>query len=52
MQSLKTHGAPDDVSVYQFILKKIEEKSNKAVKITRLNKFLRIYYARVMKVYR
>ena len=52
MQSLKTHGAPADDSVYQLILKKeLEEKSKKAAKIAGLNKFLRIYYARVMEVY-
>jgi transposase len=52
MQSLKTHGAPADDSVYQFILKKeLEGKSKKAAKIAGLNKFLRIYYARVMEVY-
>lgn len=53
MQSLKTHGTPADDSVYQFILKKeLEGKSKKAAKIAGLNKFLRIYYARVMEVYR
>ena len=53
MQSLKTHGTPTYDSVYQFILKKeLEGKSKKAAKIAGLNKFLRIYYARVMEVYR
>ena len=53
MQSLKTHDAPTDDCVYQFILKKeLEGKSKKAAKIAGLNKFLRIYYARVMEVYR
>ena len=53
MQSLKTHETPADDSVYQFILKKeLEGKSKKAAKIAGLNKFLRIYYARVMEVYR
>ncbi len=53
MQSLKTHDAPTDDCVYQFILKKeLGGKSKKAAKIAGLNKFLRIYYARVTKVYR
>ena len=51
MQSLKTHGAPADDSVYQFIKKELEGKSKKAAKIAGLNKFLRIYYARVMEAY-
>ena len=53
MQSLKTQGAPADDSVYRFILKKeLEGKSKKAAKIAGLNKFLRIYYVRVVEVYR
>ena len=52
MRCLKTHTAPKDDAVYQFIIKKeIEGKSKKAAKIAGLNKFLRIYYARVMEVY-
>lgn len=52
MRCLKTHTAPEDDAVYQFIIKKeLEGKSKKAAKIAGLNKFLRIYYARVMEVY-
>ena len=52
MRCLKTHKAPEDASVYEFILKKEKEgKSKRAAKIAGLNKFLRIYYARVMEVY-
>ncbi len=52
MRCLKTHIAPEDDAVYQFILKKEREgKSKRAAKIAGLNKFLRIYYARVMEVY-
>ena len=41
-----------DKAVYEFILKKEREgKSKRAAKIAGLNKFLRIYYARVMEVY-
>jgi len=53
MQSLKTHGTPADDSVYRFILKKeLEGKSKKAAKIAGLNKFLRIYCAKVVEAYR
>lgn len=52
MRCLKTHKAPDDAAVYEFILKKEREgKSKRAAKIAGLNKFLRIYYARVMEIY-
>lgn len=52
MRCLKTHKAPKDALVYEFILKKEKEgKSKRAAKIAGLNKFLRIYYARVMEVY-
>ncbi len=52
MRVLKTHAAPKDDAVYNFILKKEQEgKSKKLAKIAGLNKFLRIYYARVMAVY-
>lgn len=52
MRCLKTHTAPEDDAVYQFILKKEREgKSKRVAKIAGLNKFLRIYYARVMEVY-
>ena len=52
MRVLKTHGEPKDYAVYQYILKKESEgKSKKLAKIAGLNKFLRIYYARVSEVY-
>lgn len=52
MRSLKSHSAPKDDAVYNYILKKEREgKSKKQAKIAGLNKFLRIYYARVKEVY-
>lgn len=52
MRVLKSHPAPKDDSVYNYILKKESEgKSKKHAKIAGLNKFLRIYYARVIEVY-
>lgn len=52
MRVLKSHREPKDNAVYNYILKKeAEGKSKKAAKIAGLNKFLRIYYARVMAVY-
>lgn len=52
MRVLKSHPAPQDDAVYNYILKKESEgKSKKHAKIAGLNKFLRIYYARVMSVY-
>ena len=52
MQSLKSHPMPLDAAVYQFMLKKeAEGKPKKVAKMAGLNKFLRIYYARVMEVY-
>ena len=52
MRVLKTHKAPEDDAVYRFILKKESEgKSKRQAKIAGLNKFLRIYYARVNEVY-
>ena len=51
MQSLKTHKPSSD-AVYLYILKKEQEgKPKKVAKIAGLNKFLRIYYARVMEIY-
>ena len=53
MRVLKCHKAPEDDAVYNYILKKeAEGKSKKHAKIAGLNKFLRIYYARVMEVYK
>lgn len=52
MRVLKSHPSPKDDAVYQYILKKESEgKSKKLAKIAGLNKFLRIYYARVKAVY-
>lgn len=53
MRVLKCRSTPpQDDAVYNYILKKeAEGKSKKAAKIAGLNKFLRIYYARVMAVY-
>lgn len=52
MRVLKSHPAPTDDAVYNYILKKeLEGKSKKHAKIAGLNKFLRIYYARVNEVY-
>ena len=53
MRCLKTSKPEDDNAVYLFILKKeAEGKPKKVAKIAGLNKFLRIYYARVMEVYK
>lgn len=53
MQSLKSHQKPLDDSVYLYILKKeLEGKPKKVAKIAGLNKFLRIYYARVKELYK
>lgn len=52
MRSLKSHKEPDDSAVYHFMLKKeAEGKPKKVAKVAGLNKFLRIYYARVQEVY-
>jgi len=52
MRVLKSHPSPKDDAVYNYILKKESEgKSKKLAKIAGLNKFLRIYYARVKAVY-
>jgi transposase len=52
MRVLKTHAAPKDDAVYNYILKKESEgKSKKHAKIAGLNKFLRIYYARIIAVH-
>lgn len=50
-QCLKMHHMIDD-PVYQYILKKeAEGKPKNVAKMAGVNKFLRIYYARVMEVY-
>ncbi len=52
MRCVKTTKPTDDAAVYQFMLKKeAEGKPKKVAKVAALNKFLRIYYARVMEVY-
>ena len=52
MKNLKSHNKPNDDAVYLYILKKEKEgKPKKVAKIAGLNKFLRIYYARVKAVY-
>ena len=51
MKCLKTIK-PENNSVYQYIIKKeAEGKPKKVAKIAGLNKFLRIYYARVKEAY-
>jgi len=53
MKCLKAIKPTEDAAVYQYILKKeAEGKPKKVAKIAALNKFLRIYYARVMEVHR
>ena len=52
MHSLKVSKPTEDSAVYDFIIKKENEGKPKCVaKIAGLNKFLRIYYARVMALY-
>jgi hypothetical protein len=51
MKSLKSNK-PDSDPVYLFMIKKeYEGKALKVAKIAGVNKFLRIYYARVKEVY-
>ena len=51
-KSIKSSRPKKDDSVYQYILRKeAEGKPKKVAKIAGLNKFLRIYYARVKEVY-
>ena len=52
MKCLKTVKPTEDATVYEYMLKKeAEGKPKKVAKIAALNKFLRIYYARVSEVY-
>ena len=52
MMALKSFKPTEDNAVYEYMLKKeAEGKNKKLVKIAGLNKFLRIYYARVMELY-
>ncbi|MEY8428849.1 IS110 family transposase [Lachnospiraceae bacterium 46-15] len=51
MRNLKTSHPKQDTAVYDYIVRKeLEGKAKKAAKIAGLNKFLRIYYARVKEV--
>jgi len=51
MKCLKTTKPSQDAAVYLYMLKKeAEGKPKKVAKIAALNKFLRIYYARVMEI--
>lgn len=51
-KSIKSSRPKSDNAVYLFMLRKEEEGKNKTVaKIAGLNKFLRIYYARVKELY-
>lgn len=53
MRCLKTVKPEQDNAVYLYMLKKESEgKAKKVAKIAALNKFLRIYYARVKSVYK
>ena len=53
MMSLVMHKIPKDDAVYRFIKKKEEEgKYKKVAKVAGMAKFLRIYYGRVMHLYR
>lgn len=52
MKCLKTAKPAEDAAVYLYMLKKeAEGKPKKVAKIAALNKFLRIYFARVSEVY-
>lgn len=53
MKALKATRPTEDAAVYDFIVKKESEgKHKKVAKIAGLNKFLRIYYARVLEAYK
>ncbi len=53
MRFLKCVKPTKDTAVYDFLLKKeAEGKPPRVAKIAALNKFLRIYYARVKELYR
>lgn len=53
MKSLKAIKPKNDSSVYDYIIKKeLEGKAVKVCMIAGLNKFLRIYYARVKEIYK
>jgi len=53
MKALKATRPTEDAAVYDFIVKKESEgKHKKVAKIAGLNKFLRIYYARILEAYK
>jgi transposase len=52
IMALKVTKPTEDNAVYEFMIKKeLEGKPKNVAKMAALNKFLRIYYARVMNVY-
>lgn len=52
MKALISHKPQDDNAVYLFIVKKVSEgKAKKVAMIAGMNKFFRIYYARVKELY-
>lgn len=52
MRSVKSHSNTKDTIIHDFIIKKeLEGKPTKVCKIAGLNKFLRIYYAKVKECY-
>ena len=52
MRSIKAHSNTKDTTIHDFIIKKeLEGKPPKVCKIAGLNKFLRIYYAKVRETY-
>jgi len=52
MKALTIHKPQDDNAVYLFMVKKVSEgKAKKVAMIAGLNKFFRIYYARVKEIY-
>ena len=52
MKCLETTKPTEDAAVYLYMLKKeAEDKPKKVAKIAALNKFLRIFYARVNALY-
>lgn len=52
MKAVMIHKPQEDNAVYLFMVKKeLEGKAKKVARIAGLNKFLRIYYARVKQIY-
>ncbi len=53
MMALKVTKPTEDNAVYEFMIKKESEgKAKNVAKMAALNKFLRIYYTRVMNLYK